>query len=225
MKKKRFASYLLAGKAATLPFAIGNAQADAYPAYTDILTSKVSIIEQPATGVRLYTISSSSSSSTYGGSYGSTTGDAAVCSTAMPSVMNVVVTGVKQGDTLYLVASSTKDDQTYLSIDSRLRIGRTNQEIISAFRVGGTPLIGDDGSAMNGSTSALSIPVDLNKLKNAGLLNNGKFYLQAALFPTLTGANIWGQARISELDEISVSSAGCTSSTYGGTPHGGSTYF
>ncbi len=223
MKKKRFASYLLAGKAATLPFAINSSHADVYPSYTDILTSKVSLIEQPASGVKLMTISTSASSNSYSSTAYSGGNDAAVCNNPMPSVMNVVVTGVKQGDTIYLVAATDKDSAAYLAIDKRLRVGTTNQVIISAFRANGTPLIGDDGSAMNNSTTAISIPVDLNKLKNAGVLNNGRFYLQAALFPTLSGANVWAQARLSELDEISVGSAGC-STTYGTSSPYGSTY-
>jgi hypothetical protein len=224
MKKKRFASYLLAGKAATLPFAINSSHADVYPYYTDILTSKVSLIEQPTTGVKLMTIASSASSySPYSSTAYSGGNDAAVCNNPMPSVMNVVITGVKQGDTIYLVAATDKDSPTYLAIDNRLRVGTTNQVIISAFRANGTPLIGDDGSAMNNSTTAISIPVDLNKLKNAGVLNNGRFYLQAALFPTLSGANVWAQARLSELDEVSVGSAGC-SSTYATSSPYGSTY-
>lgn len=220
MKKKRFASYLLAGKAATLPFAINSSHADVYPYYTDILTSKVSLIEQPTTGVKLMTIASSASSNPYSSTTYGGGNDAAVCNNPMPSVMNVVVTGVKQGDTVYLVASQTKDSAPHLALDNRLRVG-TDYKIITAFRIGGVGMPGDDGS-MGKSTSAVSIPVDLNKLKNAGVLNNGTFYMQAALFPTLEGSNIWAQARMSELDEISVGSAGC-SSTYGASPYG-STY-
>ncbi|MBS4097293.1 MAG: hypothetical protein KGZ83_10720 [Sulfuricella sp.] len=223
MKKKRFASYLLAGKAATLPFAINNAQADAIPTYADVVTSKVSLIEQPATGVKLLTVAGSSSSSTYGGSYSG--GDAAVCSTSMPSVMNVVLTGVKQSDVIYLAASADKDASVHLAVDNRIRVGSTNLTVITAFRMGGTALPGDDGSLAQ-ATSSVSIPVNLTKLKNSGMFSGGKFYLQAFLFPTLDGANIWAQARVSELDEIAVSTVGC-SSTYGSSTYGstyGSTY-
>lgn len=230
MKKKRFASYLLAGKAATLPFAINSAQADVTPSYTDVMTGKATLIEQPAPGVKLLTISTSaSSSSTYGGSaytggstYGGGGSDAAVCSAPLPSVMNVVVTGVKPGDNIYLVAAADKDAQLMLAYDSRLRIGTTKQTVIAAFRISGSDLGGMDNGAMAGSISSVSIPVDLNKLKSRGLLDAGKFYLQAAMFPVLSGTGIFTQARFTELDEVSVSSAGC-SSTYGGSTYG-STY-
>lgn len=225
MKKKRFASYLLAGKAATLPFAINSSHADVMPSYTDVMTGKATLIEQPAPGVKLLTISTSASSgSTYGGStYGGSTysgGDAAVCNAPLPAIMNVVVTGVKPGDNIYLVAASDKDAALMLAYDSRLRIGTTNQTVIAAFRISSSNLGGEE-SAMAGSISSVSIPVDMNKLQAKGLLTSGKFYLQAAMFPVLSGTGVFTQARFTELDEVSVSTAGC-STTYGSTY--GSTY-
>lgn len=221
MKKKRFASYLLAGKAATLPFAIGSSHADVTPSYTDVMTGKATLIEQPAPGVKLLTISTSATSgSTYGGSAYSG-GDAAVCSAPLPAVMNVVITGVKPGDNIYLVAASDKDAALMQAYDSRLRIGTTNQTVVAAFRISSSNLGGEEGS-MAGSISSVSIPVDMNKLQAKGLFTSGKFYLQAAMFPVLTGTGVFTQARFTELDEVSVSTAGC-SSTYGSSTYG-STY-
>jgi hypothetical protein len=208
MKKKRFASYLLTGKAATLPFMINSSFADVVPSYTQVLSANVSLIEMPATGVRLNTIAASS---TYGGA------DAAICSTSVPQTMNIVITGAKPGDTVYLAASSNKDDGSLTGLSPKLRIGQQDFTIITSFSLNKSAIQEKAGN-FSKSISPISIPVDLNKLQQSNLFNNGIFYFQAVIFSTGDSSTMWASARVSELDQISVSSTGCPS-TYGGSAY------
>ena len=210
MKKNRFASYLLTGKAATLPFMFNSSFADVVPSYTDILSTSTSLIEVPATGVRLYTVASNTGGSSYGGT------DAALCSTKLPSSMNIVITGAKPGDTVYLVASSNKDDGSFNSLSTKIRLGSQNFSVVTSFTLAKNTLQESGGSFAN-STSPISIPVALS---NNAFVQGGTFYFQAVIFPTLDASTVWQNARFSELDQITVSSAGCPStsgSTYGST--------
>lgn len=217
MKKKRFASYMLTGKVAALPFMVNSSFADVVPTYTEVLSESVSVIEAPATGVRLMTTTvSAGASSIYGGT------DAAICSTSMPATMNVVITGAHPGNVVYLVASSTKDDAFMQSINSGIRIGTVDMTIVSSFSLGDNPIT-EEAGAFSQSTSPISIPVDITRLQQKNLFTNGKFYLQAVIFSTMNQSTMWQTARFSELDEIVVGTAGCPS-TYGGSNYGGTTY-
>ncbi len=214
MKKKRFASYMLTGKVAALPF-INSSFADVVPSYTEVLSKNVSVIEMPATGVRLM---STTAASTYGGS------DASICSTTLPSTINIVVTGANPGNTVYLAASSNKDDGAFQSLNSKVRLGADNFTVISSFTLGNSPIQEEAGS-FSQSTSPVSIPVDIAKLQQKNLFTHGKFYIQAVIFPSTDPEILWSKARISELDEIIVSGTVCSStSTYGNSTYGGSTY-
>ncbi|MDO9140575.1 MAG: hypothetical protein Q7U38_09645 [Methylobacter sp.] len=215
MKKKRFSSYLMTGKVASMPF-INSGFADVVPSYTDVLSANASIIEMPATGVRLYKVSEDVN--TYGGY------DAALCSTAIPTTMNIVVTGAKPGNIVYLVASSNKDDGTFQALSPKIRIGSENFTIVSSFSLGNITH-GEEAGSFAESISPTSIPVDISKLQQKNLFNNGKFYLQAVILSTWDEASMWQTARFSELDEVVVTMAGCPSnSTYGGSAYGGSPY-
>lgn len=215
MKKTRFASYLLTGKAATLPFMINNSMADVAPYYTELTSQNLSIIEQPATGVKLMTTTISASGSSYGGqSYGA---DAQVCNAPLPGLMNVVITGVRPNDTVYLVASSDKDSPANLAISPKARIGTSNMALVSGLKFAAQETA-NEASSLAQTVSSVSVQVDMNKLKAKNLFTGGTFYLQAIIFPTLDPATLWQQARFSELDAISVSSAGC-SNAYGGTSY------
>jgi len=219
MKKTRFASYLLTGKAATLPFMINNSLADVTPYYTELTSQTLSIIEQPATGVKLLTTTASASSSSYGGAV-----DAQVCDSTLPAMMNVVITGVRPNDTIYLVASSDKDSPANLAFSPNARIGTANMTLVSGFKFNAQETA-NEASSLVQTVSSVSVQVDMNKLQAKNLFAGGTFYLQAFVFSTLDPLTMWQQARFSELDAISVSSAGC-SNTYGGTPtpYGGTTY-
>jgi len=228
MKRNRFASYLLTGKAATLPFMFNSSFADVVPTYTDLLSNRATLIEVPATGVRLFSIfkdnstsstSSSSSNIFDGSSYGGTDADAALCSTNLPSSMNIVITGAKPGDTVYLVASSNKDDGSFASLSTKIRLGSQNFSVVTSFTLAKS-IISENGGSYANSTSPISIPIALS---NNAFVKGGTFYFQAVIFPNLNSSNIWEKALYSELDQITVSNAGCPS-TSGSTYGSGSTY-
>lgn len=203
MKKTRIASYLLAGKAASFPLSSTNSFADAATDFVlDMLTTKMTVLERSAPGIRVNSEHEAVTLSS----------DVIICNNPLPKTMNVVVTGAQQGQTLYLVASSDKDYSPYLALNSKLRIGINNQVFITVAQINNTPLPGDSG-VITQATSAISIPVDLNKLAAAGLMNGDKFYLQAALFPTLSGPDMWNLATYSELDTIFVNNK--STSAYG----------
>ncbi len=210
MKKNRFASFLLTGKAATLPFMFNSSFADVVPSYTDILSTSASLIELPATGVRLYstTVASNLGGSSYGGTAKGT--DAALCSTSLPTTMNIVITGAKPGDTVYLVASSNKDDGAYTALNAKIRVGNNDFSIVTSFALANSA-IQESGGSYSKSTSPISIPIQLS---NNSFIKKGIFYFQAVIFSTLDPLTMWTNARVSELDQITVSSAGCPS-TYG----------
>lgn len=211
MKKKRFASYMLTGKVAAIPFINNNSFADVTPSYTEVLSKNVSVIEMPATGIRLMT---TTTASTYGGT------DASICSTTLPSTINIVVTGAHPGNTVYLAASSNKDDGAFHSLNSKIRVGSENFTVISSFSLANNPIQEEAGS-FSQSISPISIPVDIAKLQQKNLFANGKFYIQAVIFASMDPETLWSNARISELDEIAVSTAGCSStSTYGNSIYG-----
>lgn len=214
--KKRFASFL----AAALPFAVSNSLADVTPTYTELLSSSLSIIETPATGIRLLTTTiSAAGSSIYGGTSYADTSDAMVCNstTAAPTTMNVVLTGLKNGDMVYLAASTAKDYPNYLSLNSKLRIGNDNLVIISSFVVNLNPAIQEASNIAN-ATAAISVPLNLSTLWLRGgysIAEGSKFYLQAMAFAGGGTTSNWQTAKYSELDEITVTAQGCSS--YGGT--------
>lgn len=215
MKKKRFASYMLTGKVAAIPFMNTNSFADVVPSYTEILSKNVSVIEIPATGIRLM---ATTTASTYGGT------NASICSTTLPSTINVVVTGAHPGNTVYLAASSNKDDGAFQGLNSKIRVGSENFTVISSFTLANNP-IQEEAGTFSQSTSPISIPVDIAKLQQKNLFANNKFYIQAVIFPSMEAESLWANARVSELDEIAVNTTGCSStSAYGDSTYGGSTY-
>ncbi len=196
---KRFSSLLLAGKTATLPALMQ--QAHAYtPSYTDILNPQVTQIELPVSGkVNLNTLGSD----IYNGSV-------TLCTnTGVTNEISLVVTGLRNGDLVYVLASTDLGGNE--ALNPRIRIGNQNITI---------PVIINGVVAPEGSTVAVSVPLNLSQLSTKGFsLNSGStFYLQTVVLPStafVLGRIEWSAARVSEVDALSVSSC----STYG--PHGG----
>ncbi len=184
--------------------------ADVVPSYTDILSSSTSLIEVPTTSVRLYTTTVASN---LGGSSSGGT-DAALCSTNLPTSMNIAITSAKLGDTVYLVASSNKNDDSFTSLSPKIKFGSQNFSIVTAFTMSKNSIEKESGGSYANSTFPISIPVALS---NNAFVKGGTFYFQAVIFPALPPNTQWTNARFSELDQISISSAGCTSTS-------GSTY-
>lgn len=200
--RKRFSALLLTGKAATLPALIQQAHAYIYyPSYTEVLSSSVSQIEVPepqkiepqSPGNSLYN------------------GTVTLCSNSgtVANQLSLVITGLKNNDSVYVIAATDLGGNEYL--DPRIKIGSKNLMLPTTTGV----------TAAEGSTIAMSVPLDLKKLAQNGfqLDNGGRFYLQTVVFPptafTLGGVGIdWTVARVSEVDVFSVGNC----STYG--PHG-----
>lgn len=206
--KKRFASFLLTGKAATMPIFMGSSQADVTPSYYEITSTNVNIMEMPETGaVRLLTTTAPAASS-----YGSIGSSALLCNTApsSPSTLNVVVTGLKHGDTVYLAASTSKDSPGLLALNPNMRIGMDNLVSTSGAVFNSAPAqLGFTINTQNG-TGTMMVPIDLATLqaRSYAFTEGGKFYLQAVAVPA---GGSWDVARCSELDEVVVSSAACSS--------------
>lgn len=196
---KRFSSLLLAGKTATLPMLMQQAQAYT-PTYTDILNPQVTQIELPvANKVNLNTLGSD----IYNGSV-------TLCTnTGVANEISLVITGLRSGDVAYVIAATSLGGNE--ALDPRVRIGNQNIAI---------PVVINGVVAPEGATVAISVPLNLSDLATKGItLNNGStFYLQTVVLPPSAfalGRILWSSARVSEVDVLSVSS--CT--TYG--PHGG----
>lgn len=241
---KKFASFLLTGKAAALPFSMGYSQADMTPSYLELTSTNINIMEIPFPGmVRLLTTTTPAASSTEGGSTSAmlcgtgltdptalpssptpTCATGVTCDTVPtnPQLLNVVVTGLKNGDVVYLAASTAKDSSALLGLNPSMRIGMDNLVSTSGVVFNSAPA--QPGTTINtqDGTGTMTVPIDLTTLqsKNYAFTENSKFYLQAVAIPP--GAS-WDGARYSELDEIVVSSQACS---YGGgsTPGGGSPY-
>lgn len=208
---KKFSTLLLTGKAATLPLLMQQAQASVNLSYTDILNSQVTQIELPVTNqVRLDIMGNASASSTYGGN---TDGAATLCSdTAVPSEMTLVVTGLKNGDQVFVATAVSSGGNEHL--DVRTKIGSNKLQV---------PITAVATAPSNG-TVAMSLPLNLTALQNAGYAMNvgSKFFVQTFVFPSgsyVNGNFDWSKARISEMDAITVGS--CNAGSYGSY---GSTY-
>lgn len=197
--KKKFSTLLLTGKAASLPFFVQPAQAYT-PSFTDVISTSVNQIQVP---VADQVILGSLGTDVYNG-------EVTLCSGAnLTQNMSVVITGLKNKETVFLVAATSLGGLELF--DARLKIGAENQLAQSLGMV----------SAPEGATVAMSVPLDLTKIKKTGpdTTSGSKFYMQTVVFGEnaigSTGIN-WALARISEVDVVSVASC----STYG--PYGGS---
>lgn len=200
MKKKYFSSFLLMGKVATLPLLIqsaradvsgliGSATPDATPLFADIVTSSVTIMAIPSSQTKLKNLITDTSSVYGSNAYAS----ALLCPSSanvLPTSMSVVVTGVKEGDTVFLFGALDRNDPTNLSLHPKVTIGNKSIALLGQASITGT----------SGVSSAVTIPVDL--VKNKALVDAGRFYIQAATInKTATGPSQWGY---SELDMIGV---------------------
>lgn len=200
---KRFTTMLLTGKAATLPLLMQQAHA-LTPKYTDVISTEVTQVQLPvADQVQLDSLGS-----TYGGTsaYG---GAATLCSnTAVTNKMSLVITGLKNNDTIF-VATSTNTGGSEL-LDSRLKLG-TNNLIVPIRTVIQAPA---DGIV------SLTVPLSIDALRSTPgytFAKGNKFYLQTIVFPAeglINGQLNWQLARISEMDTITVD---VCQTTYGTT--------
>lgn len=190
---KKFSTLLLTGKAATLPFLMQQAHA-LTPTYTDIVTTQVTQVELPILNkVRLDSLGNS----TYHGA-------ATLCDdTGVPNALSLVVTGLKDKDVLYVVTSTNTGGNEILN--AKIKVGLAGLKVPVATGV----------TAPADGTVALTIPLDLGAL-GYSLTRGNSFYLQTIVLPEGSYENgfpVWANARVSELDQISVNTC---ASTYGG---------
>lgn len=191
---KKFSTLILTGKAASLPFLMQQAHA-LTPSYTDIVTTQLSQVELPVSNkVRLDSLGSDTSP-----------GAATLCDdTGVTNTMSLVVTGLKNGDLVYVATSTNTGGNEMLH--PKIKVGMAGLKIPVATVVT-API---DGKV------ALTIPLDLGAL-GYSMTRGNSFYLQTIVLPEGSYQNdvpLWANARISELDQISVNAC---ASTYGGS--------
>ncbi len=186
--KQKFASFLLTGKAATLPFYAPSVLADEM--LNVMAEGKVCIAELPKDGIEVMNVCE-------GGVSAKITGCPGDAGTG-PDVMNVVVTGLKPNDVVFLISADDKDGFDW---EPEFKLGATNVVFLKSLMTQ-PPIDLDDlikdalsdyvvgGAKAEGGACSISIPVDLTKTPNPTGFN-----LQAVI--------IRGEEVIfSEMDEI-----------------------
>jgi hypothetical protein len=122
--RSKFSSLLLTGKAATLPLLMSNAQA-LTPSFVDVVSARLSQVQLPVAGqVQLNALG--------GGTYD---GSAVICSdtTTMANKMSIVLTGLQDQDTVYLVTSTDLGGNQ--GLNANLKIGTKNLVVASSMGV------------------------------------------------------------------------------------------
>lgn len=198
----KFSRLLMTGKAATLPFLMSNAEAVQTwtPTLSTVITDKLTQVQIPVNqSVELVSVGSSP---LYDGS-------ATLCGVngTIASKLGIVLTGLNDRDLVYVVTSTNLGGNQ--NLHPNLKIGTQNLFVPNSLTI---------GAAGSESVSA-TVAIDLNTLRSKGytLTNGAKFYMQTIVFPAAsyqTGSFNWTQAKVSELDVVSVN----TCSTFG--PHG-----
>lgn len=183
-KSKKFGSFLITGAAATLPLLANNSLAEIPP---DILYSEEPhLIQQSDQNINVLNMKDEvdvAAQILYPGQN---------CKFPQPSnIMNLIVTGVRAGDYVYIASASDKNDPYHLSLDPNFKIGSTDFKILL------------QGFSVDNQTSGfISKPIDLNQIPN----NNG-FYMQSAILRE-------GELLFTELDRIQSITQNCD--MYGG---------
>ena len=183
---KKFSTLLLTGKAATLPLLMQQAHAQTLtPTYTDIVTTQVTQVELPVLN-KVQPIHWGSSPSL---------GSATLCDNmGVPNTLSLVLTGLKN-DEIVFVATSTNIGGNEM-LNPNVKIGTAGLQVPIGTGIVAPP----DG------TVALTVPLNLATL-GYSLTPGNSFYLQTFVFPPgsfQNGFPTWANARISELDKISV---------------------
>jgi hypothetical protein len=196
-KSKKFGSFLITGKAATLPFLANNSFAETP---IDILfnAQEQHLIQLSAQGINVLNATDEvdvAARIVYPGQN---------CTFPPPSnTMNVVVTGLRKSDHVYISSASDKNHQAYLSIDPKFKIGNTDLRILTDFIVEGAagnqiPGFTYGGGDLENANFTISVPVNLNIIPK----NNSEFYMQALI---VRG----NQLLFSELDRIEAITQTC----------------
>jgi len=208
--KKRFASFLLTGKAATLPLLPATSFAGSVS--DSIFGSTLHVLEHSTDG-SVSLLSEFEEAGVDGSSYGTTAAQVNFpmigtgCTYADPTTMNIVVTGLAQGEQVFVLASRMKDYPDFALAYPGLRIG-SDFTVVSSFIYSST--------GADSAVGIVSIPVNLADL---GLAEGETIYLQAGSATFTDGiVRDYGTFRFSELDEVTGVAEDCS---YSG---GGSSY-
>jgi hypothetical protein len=200
--KKKFASYLLTGKAATLPFYAANSMAETLQEH--MAKHPPCLIELPSDKVEVTStnLCKKDNDDEIAARITGCPGDKG----NGPNAMTVVVVGLQPGDIVFLVAADDRDG--YTDWDPKFRLGKGNTRFAGSFLIpprelldiedllkkplGNTFHIG--GSEIKSAGEAVSLPVNLAKLpKKEG------FNLQALVLREVKGET---KLLFSEADKI-----------------------
>jgi hypothetical protein len=240
MKLKKFASYLVTGKILAGTTIISAADKNLSPNYStassfansisitpeQILSTNLSLIEISSGEAFVLDAINSADSNMYGGA------DQIAATINLPGTgcdfqavnsFNVVVTGIKPGDNVYIAVSKEYDDTYWDSATSgqtqgKLKLGK-DLNLIAYFKVEGQnftqqqTLPGLD-NIITGDMENTVLPINLKiSLPDVNQLVDSYIYLQAVVFPE--GQLNWNAARTSEVDKIFITEKNCSSDNYG----------
>jgi hypothetical protein len=204
--KKKFASFLLTGKAATLPFLSNNVSADVDVSSLLFDDQQQHLIERPTSGNQLLNYGN-------GGLSMQRVFPGQNCTFAEPSAdTSFVITGLRNGDYVYLATSADSHYQPFMDDNPGLTIGITNLAIISEFQVQGDsqntlPDFFQTGGDLQNATFSIAIPINFDQI------SSDTFFTQAVIIRD-------GQQLVTELDEVRKVTADCDS--YGSIVDNGS---
>lgn len=217
----KFASYLMMGKIATLPFFINQGKVSGecfnvntiFPPANSGIEMRLMEVESsflhdgiPVDYVQHLCADCPSPIEGEGGdSYGAAANillPGAACSDQAIQDMDVTVTGIDTDrETLYLLSSRSKVPPDTYSQYPGLRIDLANFQVLNQFD------LNNDNDVFSGNTvKAFGIRTSVN-VESLGLIPGETIYMQAATIDQETG-----ETRVSELDEIIVGTQDC----YGG---------
>jgi hypothetical protein len=202
--KKKFASYLLTGKAATLPFYAANSMAADSHLKEHIKAHPPCLIELPSDKVEVTSLNLCKKDNAE-----EIAARIAGCPGGKgPNAMTVVVVGLRAGDVVFIIASDDRDGYRD-DWEPDFRLGKENtrfvgsffipparelldieeliKEPLKAFRIG--------GSEVKSAGEAVSLPIDLAKLPN-----KDGFHLQAVVLRE--GEDGETKTLFSEMDRI-----------------------
>ena len=193
---KKFASYFITGKAATLQLLTSQVSAQSIP--IEALSEPAVHITQSGDRVSVLDnfnpVSVAANIVTH-------------CTVGPPNTMNILVPGIQAGDLVFITSADDTDYSGFLSIDPRFRIGRTNLRVLASFKLGQNTSVPMDAQFQPGGITLSSAIQTLSAPVNLGLFPQQAFYMQAVV----VRAN--GQWDFSELDRIERVAQHCD--TYG----------
>ncbi|MCP4699134.1 MAG: hypothetical protein GY862_20120 [Gammaproteobacteria bacterium] len=226
--KKRFASYLCMGKAASLPLLM-NPGASLAEGLTvqELLTPDLHILQQPGHGI---TLMSDADQAAVQDPYGGSDRLAAQvvfppegCADTPPGSMNFILTGIRPGEEAFLMVGTGGNAGAYWDDlgFSGLRIPFDSMRVISAFQFGSqrADLPPDAGGQPDSAIGTISIPVDLHQL---GIQDNTLYF--QAVSGVANRVGLWDDMRFSEVDEIQGVTGDCVAAPVTDPYGGGDSY-